>query len=158
MVCRQREDAEEVTQEALLRVFQNLGQLKEPERVRAWVFRIARNACLMKRRHGVFAPDRELSLDELKPELMGDHQPWPDDMVLRHELAETLDLAIAALPEIYRTVLLLRDREELSTAETAGILDISMDTVKTRLHRARLAVRHALDQQLKGGARDAAIR
>lgn len=157
-VCRQREDAEEITQEALLRVFQSLGQLQDPGRVRPWVFRIARNACLMKRRRSVFAPERELSLEELKPDLTGDSQPWPDDLVLRSEMADTLDRALERLPEIYRTVLLLRDREELTTEETAGILEISADAVKTRLHRARLAVRQALDRELKGGRRHGAVR
>lgn len=67
MMCGQREDAEEVAQETLLNVFTHFDQLREPERVRGWVFRIARNACLMKRRKSVFAPVRELSLDELMP-------------------------------------------------------------------------------------------
>ena len=63
-MCGQREDAEEVAQETLLRVFESFDRLREPERVRSWVFRIARNACLMKRRKSAFAPSRELSLDE----------------------------------------------------------------------------------------------
>src|ERR1022692_11467 len=62
-----REDAEEVAQETLLKVFENLRQPREPERVRPWVFRIAKNACLMKRRKSVFAPSQELSLDDFLP-------------------------------------------------------------------------------------------
>ena len=160
LVCRQYEDAEEITQETLLRVFQNLDQLREPERVRAWVFRIARNACLMRRRGVRPAPEQELSLDELKPAWQGegdgrrldlaDWRALPDDEVLRGELRRALEEAIAGLPEMYKTVLLLRDREELSTEETAGILEITPDAVKARLHRARLAVRRALDEALQG--------
>ena len=159
LVCRQREDAEEITQETLLRVFQNLDQLKDPERIKAWVFRIARNACLMKRRKSVFAPERELSLDELMPASghhngqkkieIADWSALPEDQAFRGELRRALDSAIAELPEIYKTVLLLRDVEELSTEETAGILDITTDTVKTRLHRGRLAVRKQLDEFLR---------
>lgn len=67
IMCGHREDAEEVVQETLLRVFENFGQLREPEHVRAWVFRIAKNACLIKRRKSVYAPQQELSLDELMP-------------------------------------------------------------------------------------------
>ena len=67
LMCGQREDAEEVAQEALLRVFENIRQLKEPERVRPWVFRIAKNACLTRRRKSIYAPSVELSLDELMP-------------------------------------------------------------------------------------------
>lgn len=157
LVCHQREDAEEITQEALLKVFQNLDQLREPERIRAWVFRVARNACLMRRRKSVFAPEHELSLDELRPSLAGegrrleiaDWSALPDEIVLRGELKDALESAITALPEGYRVVLLLRDVEGLSTADTAEILDLSEDAVKTRLHRARLAVRKELDQYLQ---------
>jgi RNA polymerase sigma-70 factor (ECF subfamily) len=161
LVCGHREDAEEVAQETLLKVFQNFDQLREPERVRAWVFRIARNACLMKRRRSVFAPAQELSLDELMPPAAAGHggerkleiADWsklPDEEVLRAELRAVLDEAIQSLPDIYKTVLLLRDVEELSTEEAAEILDVSQDVVKTRLHRARLAVRQKLDAYLRG--------
>lgn len=159
LVCGHREDAEEVAQETLLKVFQNFDQLREPERVRAWVFRIARNACLMKRRRSVFAPSQELSLDELMPSADaagGERKPeiadWsslPDEEVLRSELRTVLHEAIQGLPDIYKTVLLLRDVEELSTEEAAEILDVSQDVVKTRLHRARLAVRQKLDAYLR---------
>ena len=158
LMCGQREDAEEVAQDTLLGVFQHLGDLREPERVRPWVFRIARNACLTKRRHSVFAPARELSLDEFVPVVHGDGQhrhieiaDWsalPDDTLLQAELKEHLDEAIASLPDTYRSIVLLRDVEALSTEETAQILAISTDTVKTRLHRARLALRQKLDQYL----------
>jgi len=162
LMCRDREDAEEVAQEALLKVFENLDQLREPERVRPWVFRIAKNACLMKRRKSVFAPGRELSLDEFMPAADGsgeerrlqiaDWSNLPDSEVLRAEMNHVLQEAIGELPENYRPVLLLRDVEELSTQETAQILDISEDVVKQRLHRARLAVRKKLDDYLRTGA------
>lgn len=162
LMCRDREDAEEVAQEALLKVFENLDRLREPERVRPWVFRIAKNACLMKRRKSVFAPSRELSLDEFLPAADGsgaerrlqiaDWSNLPDDEVLRSELRHVLQEAIGELPETYRPVLLLRDVEELSTQETAQVLDIGEDVVKQRLHRARLAVRKKLDDYLRTGA------
>ena len=162
LVCGHREDAEEVAQDTLLKVFENFGQLREPEHVRAWVFRIARNACLMKRRKSVFAPTQELSLDELMPARgqaagerkleIADWSSLPETEVLRAELKEVLENAIGSLPEIYKAVLLLRDVEDLSTGETAGILEVSEDVVKTRLHRARLAVRRSLDGYLRAGA------
>lgn len=160
MMCGHREDAEEVAQDTLFKVFENFDQLREPERVRAWVFRIARNACYMKRRKSVFAPTQELSLDDLLPhsEQDGGHRKleiadWsalPDDQVLRAELHDVIQQAIQGLPEIYRAVILLRDVEELNTDETAQVLDISPESVKTRLHRARLAVRQKLDGYLRG--------
>ena len=145
-MCGQPEDAEEVAQETLLKVFENLGQLRQPEHVRSWVFRIARNVCLMQRRKSVFAPAHELSLDELQPaEEVADGGRPPDIDLLRTELRNVLDRVIADLPHAYRAVVLLRDIEELSTEETAGILDLTTDVVKTRLHRGRLAMRKTLD-------------
>jgi RNA polymerase sigma-70 factor (ECF subfamily) len=69
--------------------------------------------------------------------------------MLRAELAGVLDKAVAGLPQTYRAVVLLRDVEELSTEETAQLLDLSVDVIKTRLHRARLAIRQELDAYLK---------
>ena len=163
LMCRNREDAEEVAQETLLKVFESFDQLREPERVRPWVFRIAKNACLMKRRKSIFAPARELSLDEVNP-LRGrdggatafevaDWSHLPDGQLLNSEMKAVIEAAIAGLPELYKSVILLRDVEELSTLETAQILDLTVDNVKTRLRRARLAVRQHLDEYLH--ARDA---
>lgn len=160
MMCGHREDAEEVAQDTLFKVFENFDQLREPERVRAWVFRIARNACYMKRRKSVFAPTQELSLEDFLPHSeqdggrrrleIADWSALPDDQVLRSELRDVIHGAIQGLPEIYRAVILLRDVEELSTDEAAQVLDISPESVKTRLHRARLAVRQKLDGYLRG--------
>lgn len=159
LMCGHREDAEEVAQETLLKVFDSFDQLRDPEHVRAWVFRIAKNACLMKRRKSVYAPERELSLDEFMPARSADGDPmkieiadWsglPEDELLRSELRQALEDAIAEMPETYRPVMLLRDVEELSTEETAQILDLTTDVVKTRLHRARLFARKKLDQYLR---------
>lgn len=170
LMCGHREDAEEVAQETLLKVFESAEQLREPDRLKAWIFRIARNACMMKRRKSVFAPARELSLDEFIPSRTGDGDgvrleiaDWsalPDAQALQAEMRGLLEQAIRDLPENYRSVILLRDMEELSTEETARILELSEDVVRTRLHRARLAVRRTLDEYLtgKGGRRHAVAR
>ncbi|HTM51732.1 MAG TPA: sigma-70 family RNA polymerase sigma factor [Bryobacteraceae bacterium] len=158
-MCGQREDAEEVAQETLMKVFESLGQLRAPERLKPWVFRIAKNACLMKRRRSLFAPKRELSLDALKPSKSGDGEgarleiaDWsalPDDIASNGELKRALNRAVEQLPDIYKAVFLLRDVEELSTEDAAGVLGVSEDVVKTRLHRARLALRKSLDEHLR---------
>jgi RNA polymerase sigma-70 factor, ECF subfamily len=161
LMCGQREDAEEVAQDTLLKAFESFDQLREPERVRPWIFQIARNACLMKRRKSVFAPSQELSLDDFLPAMdhghgklqIADWSGLPDDQLLRSEMKQVLDRAISALPENYKSVLLLRDMEELSTVETAHILDLTEDVVKTRLHRARLAVRQNVDEALRADGR-----
>jgi RNA polymerase sigma-70 factor (ECF subfamily) len=146
LMCGRPEDAEEVAQETLLKVFENIDQLREPERVRPWVFRIAKNACLMQRRKSLFAPTQELSLDELLPASQpADDAPHPEVVLLDSELRAVIDRVVAELPPIYRTVVLLRDLEELSTEDTAHILDLGTDVVKTRLHRGRAAMRQKLD-------------
>lgn len=150
MMCGQTEDAEEVAQETLLKVFQNFDQLREPERVRAWIFRIAKNACLMQRRKSVFAPEHELSVEELPPSSeITDTGERPEDELQRAEVRAVLHQVITELPPAYRCVVLLRDIEQLSTEETAQILDLTADTVKTRLHRARGAMRQKLDCYLR---------
>jgi RNA polymerase sigma-70 factor (ECF subfamily) len=164
LMCGQREDAEDVAQETLLKVFEGFDRLREPERVRPWVFRIARNVCLMKRRKSVFAPAQELSLDEFLPATNHENghvcfqiAAWcelPDHQFLRSEMKHLLDEAIGELPENYKSVLLMRDVEELSTLETAEVLDLTEDVVKTRLHRARLAVRRKLDEHLRTKGQD----
>ena len=140
LMCGSPEDAEEVAQETLLKVFENFDQLREPERVRAWVFRNAKNVCLMQRRKSVFAPE-ELPLEIDVP----DAGEAPERQVLSDELRAVIDRVIAELPPIYRAVVLLRDIEELSTEDTAQVLDLSVDVVKTRLHRGRAAMRQKLD-------------
>ncbi|HXP84245.1 MAG TPA: sigma-70 family RNA polymerase sigma factor [Bryobacteraceae bacterium] len=162
LMCGQREDAEEVAQDTMLKTFESFRQLKDPARVRPWIYRIAKNACLTKRRKSIFAPTaaQEISLDELMPAQgqrdgrttieIADWSQLPDDQVLQGEMKRELEAAIRSVPEMYRSVILLRDLEELSTEETAHILDVSEDVVKTRLHRARLAVRKHLDERLRG--------
>lgn len=147
LMCGQREDAEEVAQETLLKVFENIDQLREPERVKAWVFHIAKNACLMMRRKSIFAPREEVSLDQPGAQIR-DAAALPDSEVMRRELHDRLSSAIRELPQMYRAVLLLRDVEELSTEETAKILDLSTDVVKTRLVRARKMIRARLGARL----------
>jgi RNA polymerase sigma-70 factor (ECF subfamily) len=136
-----------------MKVFENFDQFREPERVRPWVFRIAKNACLMKRRKSVFAPTQELSLDEFLPHGgkldIADWKALPEDQVLRRELQAVVRSAIDELPDIYRAVILLRDLEELTTEEAAQVLDVSQEVIKTRLHRARLAIRQRLDEYLR---------
>lgn len=159
LMCGQREDAEDVAQDTLLKAFESFDQLREPERVRPWIFRIARNACLMKRRKSIFAPSHELSLDDYLPAMereggrvklqIADWSHLPDRQMLQTEMRSVLDRAMSELPETYQSVILMRDVEELSTQETAQVLDLSEDVVKTRLHRARLAVRQKLDEYLR---------
>jgi len=158
LMCGDREDAEEVSQETMLKVFRKFDQLDTPEHVRPWIFRIARNECLMKRRKSQFAPEVELSLDDFIPAFQqeGEHRKleiadWsalPDQDLLQGELRDVIAGAIRELPDTYRSVVLLRDIEQLSTEATGQILLLSPEVVKTRLHRGRLALRKKLDAYL----------
>ena len=164
LMCGHHEDAEEVAQETLLKVFESIDQLRDPSRLKSWVFRIAKNECFMKRRKSVFAPKVELSLDDMKPAKSGggdsagieiaDWSALPDDLLLDAELQAALTRSIRELPELYRSVVLLRDVEELTTEETAEALEITPDAVKTRLHRGRLALRQHMDQYLRTRTRE----
>jgi RNA polymerase sigma-70 factor, ECF subfamily len=154
-MCGHRDDAEEVLQETLLKAYQSIKDLREPAALTAWVYRVAANACLHMRRRGRHEPERELSLDELLPAQdsggVPDVPDWSDiplDRLLQGELREKLEKAVVELPATYRVVLVLRDQEGFSTRETAEILGVGEPLVKVRLHRARLAMRKALDGYL----------
>jgi len=154
-MCGEREDAREVVQETLMQAFRSLKGLKHPAALGSWLYRVAANACLMKRRKGKFEPDRELSLEELAPRPgegpvveIPDLAELPDEALVRNELRERVRGAILELPAPYRVVLVLRDMEHLSTREAAQVLDLPESTVKMRLHRARLMVKKQLERGL----------
>ena len=151
-MCGEREDARDVVQETLIKAFESLKTLKEPKALKSWLYRVASNACLMKRRKGKFEPQRELSLEDLMPKDAGsaafevpDDADAPDDTVARNETRRAVHEAIRSLPPHYRVVLLLRDIEQLTTREVCEALDLPETTVKMRLHRARLGVRRYLE-------------
>jgi len=159
-MCGQQDDADEVLQETLLKAYQSLRDLRSPEALKAWVYRVAANACYRMRRRDAHEPAGEISLDDLLPGPDRDGGPpqiadWSDlplDRLLQGELRDRLDAAILALPKDYRIVLVLRDQEGFSTRESADILGITDNLAKVRLHRARLAVRRALSDYLQGAA------
>lgn len=149
-MCGQREDAEDVFQDTLLKAYQGLSKLRDPGALRTWLYRVASNQCLMKRRQA--GARREISLDDFEPDLLAsqlsaeviDWSELPEAAVARAELQRALERAILELPADFRLVVLLRDVEGLSTRETAAALDIGEPAVKMRLHRARLALRASL--------------
>jgi RNA polymerase sigma-70 factor (ECF subfamily) len=155
-MCGHREDAQDVMQDTLLKAYLSLKDLRDPAALKAWVYRVAANACLKMRRRGRHEPERELSLEALLPRpgdgggapQIADWSDLPLERLLQGELRERLERAILDLPKPYRIVLVLRDHEGFSTRETARILGIGEALAKVRLHRARLALRQALDRYL----------
>lgn len=152
---RSPDDAEDAVQEAFLSAFRALDRFQGQSRLGTWLHRITVNAALMKLRSRRRKPEE--SLEELSPRFQEDGhyevlpRRWKDaDRVLADkELRAGVREGIDRLPETYRNVLLLRDIEELDTAETADVLGISENAVKTRLHRARVALREVLDPVLR---------
>lgn len=152
-MCRDHQDAEDMVQETFLNVFRYLKGFRHETKFKNWLYKIAASTCIKKRRKSKFAPERELSLDEFRP---NDEAEPPDQVpqwalmplekLLNEELAGAINRGILSIPKKYRMVIVLRDIEGFSTAETAQILNISPSNVKVRLHRARLFLR----EQLKG--------
>jgi RNA polymerase sigma-70 factor (ECF subfamily) len=150
-MCRDAADAEDTVQETFLNVFRYLKRFRYETKFKNWLYRVAASTCIKKRRKSKFAPERELSLDEFFPqdeaEIPDQVPKWalrPLDKLLNDELLDQINEAIFTLPEKYRLVIVLRDIEGFSTAETAQILNLSDANVKVRLHRARLFLRDKL--------------
>lgn len=149
-LLRNDADAEDVAQEAILKAFKNLAGFRHQAKFSTWLIQITINEAKMKLRKD----RRHLyeSVDEAQVAGDGDYMPkefadWreiPSEALERKELREALTEALNALPEKYRTVLVLRDVQHLSIAETAQVLRITEANVKTRLSRARLQMRDAL--------------
>jgi len=150
-MCREHQDAEDMVQDTFLNVFRYLKDFRYETKFKNWLYKVAASSCIKKRRKSKFAPERELSLDEFRP---SDEAETPDqvpewaqmplDKLLNAELTGAVHQGILAIPKKYRMVIVLRDIEGFSTAETAQILNLSPANVKVRLHRARLFLRNKL--------------
>jgi RNA polymerase sigma-70 factor (ECF subfamily) len=150
-MCGNVEDAGDVAQESLLSMARSVRNFRGDSSVASWLFTIARRFCIKKRRRSKFAPAREESLDTpgtTAAQQLADPGPSPEQTASNRELATALAHAIDALDPAQREVLVLRDVEGLSAPEVARILDISVDAVKSRLHRARVAIREELAPSL----------
>lgn len=150
------EDARDALQDAMLSVVRSIDSFESTSMLSTWLHRIVVNACLMKLRAKKRHP--EIDIEEYLPRFLEDghqvepSQPWPESVetrIERDELRALVRASIQKLPETCRVVLHLRDIEELSTDETAEILDITPNAVKIRLHRARQALRTLLDEHMK---------
>ncbi len=153
-ILRNREDAEDVLQETFLTVLQKLNTFDGRSNFFTWIYRIATNASLMKLRKKrlVFAelpenPDLGPRHDE---RIMVDWSQDPSFNIQNEEIKKIIDTAINQLSEIYRTVFILRDIEQLSIKETSKILNISEENVKIRLKRARMFLRDKISQYYEG--------
>ena len=162
-ITRNAPDAEEVVQDVFLQIVNKGAGFEGRAALASWIYRITTNVSLNKRRGK--RRELETSLDELLPTFLPDgHRAgersfvvadWsatPDRELLSGESRRLLEAAIDRLPEHYRAVLVLRDVEELSNEEVAQIVGDTVAAVKTRLHRARMALREQLTRHLGAGA------
>jgi RNA polymerase sigma-70 factor (ECF subfamily) len=146
-MCGNVDDAGDVAQESLIAMARSLRDFRGDASVSSWLYTIARRFCMRKRRRSMFAPRLEESLDAPGNEVvqrLTDPSPDPERAAASREVETALAAAIGALDEGQREVLVLRDIEGLSAPEVAKVLGISVDAVKSRLHRARVAVRNKL--------------
>ncbi len=156
-LLRNEDDACDALQEALLSAFKAINRFEGHAQLGTWLHRIAVNAALMKLRSLRRSPATAGSIGDMLPEFAADghrHDPraaWqtPTETLLeRRETREMIRRKIDMLPEDYRNVVMLRDIEGMDTEATATLLGINPGAVKTRLHRARMALRELLEVEL----------
>ena len=158
-VCGQRQDAEDTMQEVLFKSIPYLPKFDSPKALMVWLYKVAKNRCLMSRRRSNFAPTEALSLEELMPDrkelekLSGNPDATPETLLLRRESAKRLREAVQKLPPAYRLILVLHDMEDLSDNDIAEITGLRSGTIRVRLHRARLFIRKELASQDDPGVR-----
>lgn len=147
-MCRDEEDAKDVLQETLLAVARTVKDFRGASSVSTWLYTIARSFCIKKRRRSKFAPEHEESLDARAPgteaRQVADEARGPDESLAGRQIEAALEQAIGALDPMYREVLVLRDVEGLTAPEVGEVMGLTVEAVKSRLHRARVSVRAAL--------------
>ena len=145
------EDAEEVAQDVLLKVYRKIEAFRGDSALSSWIYRITFNTAMSRLRTGrssraaeVATPDLQADgVEMMKPE-PADWTSLADDQVMRAEMRRRLVAALTHLPEVYRVPVLLRDINGLSTEEASAILRVKPQTLKSRLHRGRLILRQHL--------------
>jgi RNA polymerase sigma-70 factor, ECF subfamily len=153
-ITQNREDAEDVVQDAFLKAYENLDQFQGNSKFYTWLVRIAVNESLMKLRRRktskTVSMDEDVETEEgSMPREFADWSPNPEQQYGQSELGDILRKTIQGLPTSFRTVFVLRDVEGLSTEETAEMLNLSIPAVKSRLLRARLQLRERLNKFFK---------
>lgn len=144
-MCKNVDDAEDVLQDTLINVAAHLGEFEGRSSLSSWVFALTRSACARKRRGIKNRPP----VDDAHLAEVPDRGPTPETQASDKELAAALSNALDGLSDDHREVILLRDIEGLSAQESAESLSISLDALKSRLHRAREALRIALRPMLE---------
>lgn len=147
------EEAADVTQETFIRAFQAIGRFDGRSSVRTWLFRIAYNLCVDRSRKADRTPVEariDGSFDDDETIDVPDTRWNPEGMVLNEELVQLVEQGIASMSEKLRSVLLLHDKEDMSYEDIAGVLNLPVGTVKSRLFLARAHLQSVLGPYVKG--------
>lgn len=142
--CGNPDDASEVLQDTLINTFRYIKNFKGESKLSTWLYRIASNACLMRRRKQKNGP---VSLDQMEEDarpVPGDHRFKPDQLLEQREMGTIIQDALVSLPEQYRIPFILKEIEQLPHKEIAEILDTTVSNAKVRVHRARLLLREKI--------------
>jgi len=151
--CGNREDAEDVLIEALLKAYRSLDQLRESQAFRSWLAQIGRRVCWQLKEREALLPVMQLSAMEEEGAQLAADGPSVEMDAARNQMKALLQRAIESLPDAERKVYELRDVEELGGEETAAKLAITSAAMKSRLHRARANIRRHMDEALAPSAR-----
>ena len=146
--CGNREDAEDVLVEALLKAYRNLDRLRDSAAFRSWLAQIGRRVCWQLKQKEALLPIVQLSLMEAEGRQLQSPEQPPDVQSARNQMKQLLLAALASLPEAERQAYELRELEGASGEETAARLGISTAAMKSRLHRARTGIRNYIDEAL----------
>ena len=151
------EDAEEVAQDVLLKVYRKIEAFRGDAALSSWIYRITFNTAMSRLRSGRFNRTAEVQTPESivdgEPQARPEPADWTslaDDQVMRAQMREKLIDALSRLPEVYRVPVLLRDINGLSTEEASAILKVKPQTLKSRLHRGRLILRKHMGEFSNG--------
>ena len=151
------EDAEEVAQDVLMKVHRKIGAFRGDAALSSWIYRITFNTAMSRLRTARYSRPLEVQVadtqtenGELTPHEPADWSSLADDGVLRAQMRTRLIDALTHLPEVYRTPVILRDIQGLSTEEASALLKVKSQTLKSRLHRGRLVLREQLSEFAEG--------
>jgi RNA polymerase sigma-70 factor (ECF subfamily) len=155
---KNREDAEEVTQDVLVKVYRKIGAFRGDSALSSWIYRITFNTAMSRLRNSRLARaaeqrDQGRDRDDDRQRALREPADWsnmPDEALLRAQLRQAVVTAIQELPEIYRVPVVLRDIEGLTTEEASTRLHVKDQTLKSRLHRGRLMLRARLQDFTTG--------
>ena len=144
-----KEDASDIAQEVFIKVYKSIGGFKEEASLSTWIYRIATNVCLdelrKRKKTKIVSIDSTIQLEESEVSMqMPDERPQPDELLTQKELKQEVQKAINNLKEEHKTVIILRDINGYSYEEIAKILDCTLGTVKSRINRARNALKSIL--------------